>query len=144
MAGIISSIFSSSNNNKTFKVQHLTAVTVLSFSCQAHFFVALFSLSIFQPLKTHEKNTKRHYLHQYAKATLGSGNMKSAVVLPKGEDINEWLAVNSVFFRSVFCEIHHACLLFFSPLLQLSTSSMRSACCMAPLLSSAHHSRVLR
>jgi MOB kinase activator 1 len=34
-------------------------------------------------------------LSEYAKATLGSGNMRSSVILPKGEDINEWLAVNS-------------------------------------------------
>jgi MOB kinase activator 1 len=37
----------------------------------------------------------RSKLSEYAKATLGSGNMRSAVVLPKGEELNEWLAVNS-------------------------------------------------
>lgn len=30
-------------------------------------------------------------------ATLGSGNLKEAVRLPPGEDINEWLAVNSMY-----------------------------------------------
>jgi len=30
-------------------------------------------------------------------ATLGSGSMLQAVKLPKGEDVNEWLAVNSTF-----------------------------------------------
>ncbi len=49
----------------------------------------------FKPLKNHPKNGKRHKLSEYAKATLGSGNMRSAVVLPKGEDLCEWLAVNS-------------------------------------------------
>lgn len=33
--------------------------------------------------------------HRYADATLGSGNLRGAVVLPEGEDLNEWLAVNS-------------------------------------------------
>eukprot|EP00808_Paulinella_micropora_P017353 g48135.t1 len=53
----------------------------------------------FKPLKGHGK---RHKLSEYAKATLGSGNMRSAVVLPKGEDLNEWLAVNTVdFFNEI-------------------------------------------
>lgn len=30
-----------------------------------------------------------------AAATLGAGDLKSAVMLPTGEDLNEWLAVNS-------------------------------------------------
>jgi len=34
-------------------------------------------------------------LKKYAEATLGSGNLRDAVVLPEGEDLNEWLAVNS-------------------------------------------------
>jgi len=56
----------------------------------------------FKPLKVHPQNGKRHKLSEYAKATLGSGNMRSAVVLPKGEDLNEWLAVNTVdFFNEI-------------------------------------------
>lgn len=34
---------------------------------------------------------------QYAEATLGSGNLRLAVALPDGEDLNEWVAVNSMF-----------------------------------------------
>jgi len=41
------------------------------------------------------EGTKQQQLQQHAEATLGSGNLKLAVVLPEGEDINEWLAVNS-------------------------------------------------
>jgi hypothetical protein len=55
----------------------------------------------FKPVKSHtdEKSKK---LSEFAKATLGSGNMRSAVVLPKGEDLNEWLAVNTVdFFNEI-------------------------------------------
>lgn len=34
-------------------------------------------------------------LQKHIDATLGSGNLREAVKLPPGEDINEWLAVNS-------------------------------------------------
>lgn len=55
----------------------------------------------FRPVKGH-KNQEQKLLSQYAKATLGSGNMKNAVVLPAGEDLNEWLAVNTVeFFNEI-------------------------------------------
>jgi len=53
-----------------------------------------------KPLKSHGKG-KGSELHDYAKrtlATLGSGSMKSAVQLPPGENINEWIAVNTVDF----------------------------------------------
>ena len=35
---------------------------------------------------------------KHAAATLGSGNLRLAVMLPEGEDLNEWVAVNSKFF----------------------------------------------
>ena len=39
---------------------------------------------------------------RHAAATLGSGNLRLAVMLPEGEDINEWVAVNTVdFFNQV-------------------------------------------
>ena len=34
-------------------------------------------------------------LRRHIDATLGSGNLREAVKLPTGEDLNEWLAVNS-------------------------------------------------
>lgn len=55
----------------------------------------------FKPLKKHG-GAKNDKLSKYAKDTLGTGNMRSAVALPKGEDENEWLAVNTVdFFNEV-------------------------------------------
>ena len=33
---------------------------------------------------------------KYATVTLGSGNLKQAVILPEGEDLNEWIAANSM------------------------------------------------
>lgn len=52
----------------------------------------------FKPVKGHKKGSKQYDLHQYAKATLGSGDMRTAVALPEGEDENEWLAVHTVDF----------------------------------------------
>eukprot|EP01097_Dermamoeba_algensis_P001237 TRINITY_DN1469_c0_g1_i1.p1 TRINITY_DN1469_c0_g1~~TRINITY_DN1469_c0_g1_i1.p1 ORF type:complete len:222 (+),score=50.65 TRINITY_DN1469_c0_g1_i1:49-714(+) len=56
----------------------------------------------FKPKKRLAKGTKRHELHKMAKATLGSGNLKSAVKLPDKEPLTEWLAVNTVdFFNQI-------------------------------------------
>jgi MOB kinase activator 1 len=39
---------------------------------------------------------------RHAAATLGSGNLRLAVKLPEGEDVNEWVAVNTVdFFNQI-------------------------------------------
>jgi len=58
----------------------------------------------FKPLKT-LKGKKAQQLSEIAKktlSTLGSGSMMAAVKLPKGEDINEWMAVNTVdFFNEI-------------------------------------------
>lgn len=35
---------------------------------------------------------------KHAAATLGSGDLRLAVMLPEGEDLNEWVAVNSKSF----------------------------------------------
>ena len=52
-----------------------------------------------------QKDGKRKELSQFAQhtlATLGSGSMLQAVKLPKGEDVNEWLAVNTTdFFNEI-------------------------------------------
>ncbi|XP_003383130.1 PREDICTED: MOB kinase activator 1A-like [Amphimedon queenslandica] len=43
-----------------------------------------------------------HDLLKHAAQTLGSGNIKEAVKLPDGEDLNEWIAVNTVdFFNQI-------------------------------------------
>jgi len=59
----------------------------------------------FKPIKSHKDGTKRSQLSQFSQktlATLGSGSMEAAVKLPKGEDMNEWLAVNTVdFFNEI-------------------------------------------
>jgi MOB kinase activator 1 len=55
----------------------------------------------FKPLKP-QKGEKQKELSEYARTTLGSGNMRLAVLLPKGEELFEWLAVNTVdFFNEI-------------------------------------------
>lgn len=67
----------------------------------------------FKPKKNISEGTKQYQLKQYAEATLGSGNLRLAVKLPEGEDLNEWLAVNS------------ACLHFSSVLIAYTCHSCR-------------------
>ncbi|CEG42689.1 mps1 binder-like protein [Plasmopara halstedii] len=56
----------------------------------------------FRPQKSHSHGTKRYDLHKHAQATLGNGDMRNAVALPEGEDLNEWLAVHTVdFFNEI-------------------------------------------
>eukprot|EP00468_Gymnochlora_sp_CCMP2014_P003401 CAMPEP_0167747458 /NCGR_PEP_ID=MMETSP0110_2-20121227/4297_1 /TAXON_ID=629695 /ORGANISM="Gymnochlora sp., Strain CCMP2014" /LENGTH=244 /DNA_ID=CAMNT_0007632371 /DNA_START=215 /DNA_END=949 /DNA_ORIENTATION=- len=54
-----------------------------------------------RPLKKHGKDNEKlseYARDTYTRASLGTGTMKNAVVLPKGEDLNDWLAVNTVDF----------------------------------------------
>ncbi|KXN68302.1 Mob1/phocein, partial [Conidiobolus coronatus NRRL 28638] len=44
--------------------------------------------------------SKQYQLKKYAEATLGAGYLKEIVKLPKGEDLNEWLAMGAVDFFS--------------------------------------------
>jgi len=59
----------------------------------------------FKPVKNHgkgERGEKNSKLSDYAKQTLGTGDMKEAVALPEGEEKFEWLAVNTVdFFNEI-------------------------------------------
>ena len=53
-----------------------------------------------------QPGTKLHALHKYVKATLkrtlGAENLHEAVRLPDGEDLNEWIAVNTIdFFNTI-------------------------------------------
>ncbi|KAG8907229.1 Mitotic exit network component [Tulasnella sp. 403] len=52
----------------------------------------------FKPRRDVPEGSKQYALRKYAEATLGSGNLRAAVVLPEGEDLNEWLAVHTVDF----------------------------------------------
>ena len=49
-------------------------------------------------MKTKRVQSQTQPLRQFARETIGSAQLKEAVVCPEGEDINEWLAVNTVDF----------------------------------------------
>lgn len=49
-----------------------------------------------RPKKGGPETSKQYQLKKLSEATLGSGNLRAAVTLPEGEDVNEWIAVNSV------------------------------------------------
>ena len=52
----------------------------------------------FRPRQHHRPGSRRYELHRNAQATLGAGNLRDSVILPEGEDLNEWLAMNTVDF----------------------------------------------
>ncbi len=73
---------------------------------------------------------------------LGSGNLRQAVVLPEGEDLNEWLAVNSKPHDQSIPITLALLLTRGAPDPQLSTFSTRSTCCpSSPPLCCATHLR---
>lgn len=55
------------------------------------------SSKTFKPKKNIPEGTHQYDLMKHAAATLGSGNLRLAVLLPEGEDLNEWVAVNSMY-----------------------------------------------
>ncbi|XP_057207646.1 MOB kinase activator 1A isoform X1 [Triplophysa rosa] len=55
------------------------------------------SSKTFKPKKNIPEGSHQYELLKHAEATLGSGNLRAAVMLPDGEDLNEWIAVNSEF-----------------------------------------------
>mmetsp|Transcript_9657 Transcript_9657/g.29084 ORF Transcript_9657/g.29084 Transcript_9657/m.29084 type:complete len:214 (-) Transcript_9657:375-1016(-) len=75
----------------------------------------------FRPKKTTPVGSKGLTLKRHIEATLGSGNIRDAVRLPVGEDLFEWLAVNTVdFYNAVsvlfgtldeYCTVHSCSLM---------------------------------
>ena len=51
-----------------------------------------------RPKKKITKQDRGYGLKKLAQMTLGSGNLQQAVELPSGEDLNEWLAINTIEF----------------------------------------------
>lgn len=68
-------------------------VVTIFFSCD--FSSGSRSSKTFKPKKNIPEGTHQYDLMKHAAATLGSGNLRLAVMLPEGEDLNEWVAVNS-------------------------------------------------
>ncbi|KAK5071896.1 Mitotic exit network component [Lithohypha guttulata] len=69
----------------------------------------------FKPQRAN-KGTTSYQLRQFAEATLGSGSLRKAVVLPEGEDLNEWLAVNVVDFYNQINLLYGSITEFCSPI----------------------------
>lgn len=69
----------------------LTLLKILSFDG----FSGSRSSKTFKPKKNIPEGSHQYELLKHAEATLGSGNLRQAVMLPEGEDLNEWIAVNS-------------------------------------------------
>ena len=65
--------------------------------------VAANTMTSLQPKKNLTEGTHRYDLLKHASATLGSGaDLREAVQLPDGEDLNEWVAVHIVdFFNQI-------------------------------------------
>ena len=67
----------------------------------------------FKPKKNVPETLHQHILMKHSGATLGAGNLREAVKLPEGEDLNEWCAVHIVdFFKQIsmlFGTITDAC-----------------------------------
>ena len=60
-------------------------------------------LQTFRPnKKSFPEGTLRYHLHRQANASLNSGlDLKLVVKLPRGEDLNEWIAVHGSFCLSI-------------------------------------------
>lgn len=67
------------------------------------------SSKTFKPKKNIPEGSHQYELLKHAEATLGSGNLRAAVMLPEGEDLNEWIAVNS---KCVY--LHIVSIIFFT------------------------------
>eukprot|EP00884_Botryococcus_braunii_P021987 jgi/Botrbrau1/8472/Bobra.0237s0089.2 len=66
----------------------------------------------FRPRKNTPVGRKGQTLKQHIDITLGQGNIKEAVLLPPGEDLNEWLAVNTVDFYNAISVLYGTLLEF--------------------------------
>jgi MOB kinase activator 1 len=73
------------------------------------------SKATFRPLKKYPKDRRCPVLQEEQTATLGLGNMREAVLLPHGEDQDEWLAVNVVDFYNQLSMIYATITEFCTP-----------------------------
>lgn len=72
-----------------------SSLSVSSLTISSPFHSGSRSSKTFKPKKNIPEGSHQYELLKHAEATLGSGNLRMAVMLPEGEDLNEWVAVNS-------------------------------------------------
>ncbi|MGH0176618.1 UNVERIFIED_CONTAM: hypothetical protein FKN15_073340 [Acipenser sinensis] len=87
-------------------IYHQHFDTVIQLQEEAHLNTSfkhfIFFVQTFKPKKNIPEGSHQYELLKHAEATLGSGNLRMAVMLPEGEDLNEWVAVNTVdFFNQI-------------------------------------------
>jgi hypothetical protein len=95
-------------------ILHLCFKFIVTF---AFFYSGSRSSKTFKPKKNIPEGTHQYDLMKHAAATLGSGNLRLAVMLPEGEDLNEWVAVNSKYGSSLDC-IEPGILFLFHPVVR--------------------------
>lgn len=90
------------------------------------------SSKTFKPKKNIPEGSHQYELLKHAEATLGSGNLRMAVMLPEGEDLNEWVAVNSKSLDLFLWEVDSKCgLVMNKDTCMLGFSSCTTMCCTA-------------
>ncbi|KAF3825129.1 hypothetical protein GH733_005763, partial [Mirounga leonina] len=81
------------------------------------------SSKTFKPKKNIPEGSHQYELLKHAEATLGSGNLRMAVMLPEGEDLNEWVAnfmsVAKTILKRLFRVYAHIYHQHFDPVIQL-------------------------
>eukprot|EP01012_Entosiphon_sulcatum_P008678 TRINITY_DN14761_c0_g1_i1.p1 TRINITY_DN14761_c0_g1~~TRINITY_DN14761_c0_g1_i1.p1 ORF type:complete len:226 (-),score=57.07 TRINITY_DN14761_c0_g1_i1:58-735(-) len=55
----------------------------------------------FKPKKQYKKGTSRYDLHKFAKSLIQTGDLRHAIRLPPGVDLNSWLSVQTVDFYNI-------------------------------------------
>jgi MOB kinase activator 1 len=61
------------------------------------------------PVKGDKQQKLHNTIKATMKATLGGGDLRKTVQLPEGEDLNEWIAVNTVHFYNAANMIYGTC-----------------------------------
>eukprot|EP01119_Soliformovum_irregulare_P022023 TRINITY_DN7444_c0_g1_i1.p1 TRINITY_DN7444_c0_g1~~TRINITY_DN7444_c0_g1_i1.p1 ORF type:complete len:232 (-),score=51.90 TRINITY_DN7444_c0_g1_i1:68-763(-) len=65
--------------------------------------------------KEPKDGSKRYELHKQMQATLDSGDLRVAVKVPPGEDLNEWLTINTMDFYNQITLLHTSIADFCTP-----------------------------
>uniref|UniRef100_A0A671S070 Uncharacterized protein n=1 Tax=Sinocyclocheilus anshuiensis TaxID=1608454 RepID=A0A671S070_9TELE len=94
----------------------------------------------FRPKRKFEPGTQRFDLHKRAQASLSSGlDLRAAVKLPQGEDLNDWVAVHVVDFFNL---IHHPVQLYSSSLCAIKPTILPEIKCSPLARPNQHNSRL--
>jgi hypothetical protein len=82
-------------HNYILQLNLLQKIISVAFFIRAELDTMAQSFNVIHAIERFPFDLQGAQLRKHIDATLGSGNLREAVRLPPGEDINEWLAVNS-------------------------------------------------